>query len=708
MELVRFKGILFPDHCLDHLNKSKMNKSNLHRLISPKSIAVVGNRGANFAIRESLKLGYSHEIWAVHPTLESLEGIKCFRDVKDLPEPPDATFIAVNADTAIEIVSDLESMGSGGAVLYASGFGEVGDIGLIRNQQLVEAANGMPLIGPNCYGFINSLDGVALWPDVHGCDPVSEGVAIITQSGNIGLNMTMQSSGLSIAYMFTLGNQSNTNIADIIHAMLDDSRVNAIGLHIEGISDIESFDIAAQRALKMKVPIITIKSGKTNASAKIALSHTSSLTGSDKLYSAFFDRLGIARVETVPEFLETLKLISLLGVMKHSGVASMSCSGGEAGMMADLIDGLEINFPSLTSSHKAKVQRTLNDYVEVDNPLDYHTFIWGDRKRTSECFRAMISDQFAATMLLLDWPKTEQSEQKDWDSTLLALSDALSGTGEKAIVLASMADCMPKRIIEQCLSFGIAPMVGLDVCLKALNHSYKIGRAFSRNTSPELKILSINSESKTKTQLTEYEGKLLLNKYGVAIPKGFLVNNFNEATKASEDIGFPVTLKVSGAELAHKSELNGVRLNIKNTKMLKEACADLFIISSELLIEKMIEKSVCELIIGMDYDPTFGKHIVIGSGGVFVELLEDSSVLILPTTRADIHQALSKLKVYKLLEGFRGKPKGDIEAVIDSVVSVIELISQNEVEELDINPLLVLKETNGVAAADTLIRLNSN
>jgi acetyl-CoA synthetase len=308
----------------------------------------------------------------------------------------------------------------------------------------------------------------------------------------------------------------------------------------------------------------------------------------------------------------------------------------------------------------------------------------------------------------LDWPKTEQSEQKDWDSTLLALSDALSGTGEKAIVLASMADCMPKRIIEKCLSFGIAPMVGLDVCLKALNHSYKIGRAFSRNTSPELKILSINSESKTKTQLTEYEGKLLLNKYGVAIPKGFLVNNFNEATKASEDIGFPVTLKVSGAELAHKTELNGVRLNIKNTKMLKEACADLFIISSELLIEKMIEKSVCELIIGMDYDPTFGKHIVIGSGGVFVELLEDSSVLILPTTRADIHQALSKLKVYKLLEGFRGKPKGDIEAVIDSVVSVIELISQNEVEELDINPLLVLKETNGVAAADTLIRLNSN
>ena len=684
-----------------------MSKSNLHRLISPKSIAVVGNRGANFAIRESLKLGYSHQIWAVHPYLESLEGIKCFKDIKDLPEVPDATFIAVNAESAIEVVSDLKSMGGGGAVLYASGFGEVGAEGLMRNQQLVKAASGMPLIGPNCYGFINSLDGIALWPDVHGCEPVSEGVAIITQSGNIGLNMTMQSSGLPIAYMFTLGNQTNTNIADIIHAMLDDSRVNAIGLHIEGISDIKSFDIAAKRALMMKIPIITIKSGKTKASAKIALSHTSSLTGSDELYNALFERLGIARVETVPEFLETLKLINVLGVIEHGGVASMSCSGGEAGMMADLIDGLEINFPSLSSSHKAKVKQTLNDYVEVDNPLDYHTFIWGDRKRTSECFSAMMSGQFAATMLLLDWPKSKESEQKDWDATLFALSDALSGKSEKAIVLASMADCMPKRIIEECLSLGIAPMVGLDVCLKALNHSYKIGRAFSSNSSPDLEVLRNSSEHKSKQQLTEYQGKQLLKKYGVTIPMGCLVENVTEVIKAAEEISFPVTLKVSGAKLAHKTELNGVRLNIQNVKTLKEACDDLFKISPELLIEKMIESPICELIIGMDYDPTFGKHIIVGGGGVFVELLQDSSVLILPVSREDIRQALSNLKVFKLLEGYRGGMKGDIEAVIDSVMSVIELIRTNAVEELDINPLLVLKGSDGVVAADTLIKLYS-
>jgi acyl-CoA synthetase (NDP forming) len=173
-----------------------MTKTNLSRLISPKSIAVVGNRGADFAIRESQKLGFTGKIWAIHPTRDSIEGIDCYRDIRDLPEAPDATFIAVNAESAIDIVADLKSIGAGGAVLYASGFGELGEAGVIRNQRLIEAADGMPLIGPNCYGFINSLDGVALWPDVHGCEVIKKGVAIITQSGNIGLNMTMQSVGL--------------------------------------------------------------------------------------------------------------------------------------------------------------------------------------------------------------------------------------------------------------------------------------------------------------------------------------------------------------------------------------------------------------------------------------------------------------------------------------------------------------------------------
>ena len=683
-----------------------MSRANLNRLISPKSIAVVGNRGADFAIRESKKLGYSQKIWAIHPTLNSLEGVKCYRNIKDLPEAPDATFIAVNAESAIDIVADLKSIGGGGAVLYASGFGEVGEEGIKRNQRLVAAADGMPVIGPNCYGFINSLDGVALWPDVHGCEAVSSGVAIITQSGNIGLNITMQAIGLPIAYMFTLGNQTNTNIADIIHAMLDDNRVSAIGLHIEGISDIKSFDIAARRALKKKIPIVAIKSGRTDASAKIALSHTSSMTGSDQLFSAFFERLGIARVNTVPEFLETLKLLSVLGVIDHNGVASMSCSGGEAGMMADLIDGLDITFPSLDNPHKNRVKQTLNDYVEVDNPLDYHTFIWGDRKRTSECFKQMISGNFAATMLLLDWPSNQKSEQKDWDLTLLALSDAISGTSEKAIVLASIADCMPKRIIKECKKYGIAPMIGLDICLKALNHSYRIGLSFQKSEMQSIDILRSPSDPNKSSTLTEFEGKKLLKKYGVPVPDGEIISSSSEALIVADKIHYPVTLKVSNVELVHKTDLGAVLLNINDPIELEKACQDLFKIGPSLLIEKMVHDPVAELIIGMDHDPIFGQYIVIGSGGILVELFKDSCPLLLPVSREDASMALTKLKIYPVINGYRNSPLGDLEAIIDAVMSVIKLISENDIAELDINPLLVLKGGSGVIAVDALIKLN--
>ena len=683
-----------------------MSRTNLSRLISPKSIAVVGNRGANFAIRESKKLGYNHKIWAIHPTLDFLEGIKCYKDIKDLPEAPDATFIAVNAESAIAIVADLKSIGGGGAVLYASGFGELGEKGIKRNQRLEEAADGMPLIGPNCYGFINSLDGVALWPDVHGCEPVLSGVAIITQSGNIGLNITMQSIGLPIAYMFTLGNQTNTNIADIINAMLDDNRVNAIGLHIEGISDIKSFDVAARRALDKKIPIVAIKSGRTDVSAKIALSHTSSMTGLDQLFNVFFERLGIARVDTVPEFLETLKLLSILGTIDHNGVASMSCSGGEAGMMADLIDGLDITFPSLDDLHKDRVKLALNDYVEVDNPLDYHTFIWGDRKRTSKCFKQMISGNFAATMLLLDWPRTQESEQKDWDLTLLALSDAISGTREKTIVLASIADCMPKRIIKECQKYGIAPMIGLDICLKALNHSYRIGLAFQKSSMQSIEILrSLSHPSKIST-LTEFEGKKLLKKYGIPVPDGKIISSTSEALMAAEKIHYPITLKVSDVELVHKTELGAVMLNINDPLALEKACQDLFKIGSSLLIEKMVQDSVAELIIGVGLDPIFGKYIIIGSGGILVELFKESIPLLFPVNRKDVSLALSKLKAFPLINGYRGNPQGDVEMIIDCVMATVKLVSENDIDELDINPLLVLKRGSGVIAVDTLIKLN--
>lgn len=677
-----------------------MDKLRLQRLMAPKSIAVFGAQGADFAISESQKLGFKGPIYAVHPTREQIAGLTCYQDVKELPTPPDAAYIAVNAEASIDIVAALNAIGAGGAVLYASGFSEVGELGRQRQQRLLAAAGEMPIIGPNCYGVINALDKAVLWPDQHGLSPLEEGVGIITQSGNVGLNMTMQQTGLPIAYMVTLGNQAQLDIADIINTMLDDPRINAIGLHIEGIKDLPAFDTAARRALAQKVPIVAIKSGRTAAAAKIALSHTSSLTGADSLFDALFERLGIVRVNTLPVFLETLKLVSLMGPLTSNRIASMSCSGGEAGMMADLIANTGLEFASLSASQQQAVKATLNDYVEISNPLDYHTFIWGDRQAMTNTFGAMMAANFSATILLLDWPNYPGANPQQWDDALLALADAAKTGDHKAIVLSSLGECLPSHAIALCQAHGVIPMIGLDICLQALDAAYGLQLAFSRPI-PEPLVISHPAASNTPQLLNEYKAKQVLKPFGIPFPPGGLANNLGEAITIADNIGYPVTVKAVSDQLTHKTEQHGVYLNITTQQELQSAVQRLQQIADQVLVERMETGVLAELIIGVNHDPLFGNYLLVGAGGILVELLKDSQLLLLPCTPEDVQAALQKLAMQPLLTGYRGQDAADIKTIVETIMAVQGYIKHHPVRELDINPLLV--KAHSCVAVDALI-----
>lgn len=691
-----------------------IDKHRLRRLLAPKSIAVFGSRGADFAIRESLAMGFTGPIWSIHPKRCELMGIKCLKSALALPQAPDAAYVAVNAQSAIETVAQLNKMGAGGAILYASGFSEIGGelnpelsrIGAKRQALLLEAAGDMPIIGPNCYGVINALDKAVLWPDQHGCKPVDKGVAIITQSGNIGLNMTMQKVGLPIAYMFTMGNQAQVDIACVIDAMLDDPRVSAIGLHIEGINDLAAFDSAARRALHHKVPIVAIKTGRTAAASKIALSHTSSLTGADRLFDSLFSRLGIARVDTVPEFLETLKLLSIIGPLAHKNIASMSCSGGEAGMMADLIDGLEIEYGTLTFAQKQTTLATFSNGEQVDNPLDYHTYIWNQGEKLTATFGAYMQANFSATVLVLDWPNNATADPLEWDTAMLALADAASTGHHKAVVLSSMAECMPAHAIDTCIKHAMAPMIGMSQCLGALNHAYRIGQAFAAPIPKPLQIRHIKIAVPQTPVLSEVQSKYLLGQHGLPIPKGQAVTSIAQANEVATKLGFPITMKAVGADLAHKTELGAVKLNLNSAIEVEQAAKALFALSDTLLVEQMIKGAVSELIIGINTDPLFGQYLVLGAGGTLVELLQDAKTLLLPTSKEAIMQALTSLKCAPILTGYRGQNAADLDAVVDSVMAVLDYSQTHPVYELDINPLLALK--NGAAAVDALIQLGQH
>jgi len=324
----------------------------MERLLRPKSIAVVGG-GAWCAagIDQNKKIGFDGPVWHVHPTAKG-----AFASVADLPGVPDAVFIGVNRQATVEVVAALAEMGAGGAVCFASGFEEVAD-GADLHRALLQAAGDMPILGPNCYGLLNGLDGVALWPDQHGLARVSSGVAIIGQSSNIAINLTMQRRGLPIAYVITPGNQAQQGIARVAMEVLRDDRVTALGLYVEGFGDLRAFEALAALSAELGKPIVALKAGQSVEAQRATITHTASLAGSAVGAELLLARLGIASVSSLTAMLETLKIFHCFGRLPGTDIASLSCSGGEASVMADTAARYDLSFPDL-EDHQRDVLAT--------------------------------------------------------------------------------------------------------------------------------------------------------------------------------------------------------------------------------------------------------------------------------------------------------------------------------------------------------------
>ena len=671
----------------------------LSRLIYPKSIAFIGGNECEIAIRRTTELGFRGTIYAVHPRREHLAGVLTKPRVEDLPDNIDAAFIAVKREPTIDIVRALTAKGCGGAVIYAAGFAEAGDIAL--QIQLLAAADGMPLMGPNCYGFVNGLASAALWPDEHGIKPVTRGVAIITQSGNIACNLTFTKRALPLAAVFTIGNQADVDMADMVEELVGDDRISAIGLHIEGLKDVAAFAKACEKARASRKPIVVLKTGRSGQGAKVALSHTSSLAGADALYDALFERLGVARMTSITAFCEALKFLHF-GALEGGRLVSLSCSGGEAALAADLAVGRRISFPPFDGNTAAKVAATLNEFVAIDNPLDYHTFIWNQEERLTNTFTAVLSGGFDVGMLILDTPTQDHMNPDAWYKTARAFRTAALLNGARAAVVATLPECLPLSLAEDMAMSGIVPMFGLDDALTAFEAAEAIGENWSRSDDlPQLQ--SPHSTKGEASTLTEMEAKLLLKGRGLSVPNGEECA-IAEAPTVAARIGFPVTLKVSSAKIAHKTEAGGVALNLLSTDAVAKAAASMQHLSNTVLVESMVRGAVAELIIGVKRDPQFGLALVIGAGGVLTELLKDSVALLLPTSPEEIRRALKRLRVWTLVDGFRGK-SGDQEAVVRAVEAIAAFAQtySASLEELDVNPLLVLPD--GAVAVDALIRM---
>jgi acetate---CoA ligase (ADP-forming) len=690
-------------------------RDNLKRLLAPRHLAFIGGRSMVRALKRCAEGGYAGSMWLVNPQHAELEGVPCVASVAELPCGPDAVFIATNKERTVQMVAELAAKGAGGAICYASGFAESGAEGEQLQAELLQAAADMALLGPNCYGLLDYLHGAALWPVAHGGVQVEKGVAVLTQSGNFAYNLSMSDRSLPVAYMASVGNQAQLGVAELMDVLLDEPRVTAIGLHLEGLSNVPGFARAAHKALQKGIPIIALKSGVSQIGAELALSHTSSLAGSDTLYDALFDRLGVIRVSGPVSFVETLK--AACGKLPAgASLVALACSGGDAGLVADYAERHGLSLPELDDRQHLELAGLLPSYANIVNPLDFTTAIWGDRQALERMLDSILRTSADAALLVLDYPDHESGERPQCDLLLELFCEGLQRCGKPGFVASVLPELLPQHARERLHAQGVPALQGLEDGLAAwgrvAHYRQRRGALLARGESALLPLCPNPLEGRDQL-LDEWQAKQALGAFGLPLPQG-LLSTPAQALEAAQALGYPLVLKVVSADLPHKTEADGVALNLGDARALQAALEDMRgslarhapeLAFDQVLLERMAPPPLAELIVGVKRENGFALALVLGTGGILVELLKDSRSLLLPTTDAAIREALLSLRSAPLLQGFRGRPAVDLDALVQAIRAVADYACEHaeQLLELDVNPLLV--NAQGAIAVDALIRL---
>jgi acyl-CoA synthetase (NDP forming) len=688
-----------------------MGAADIQRLIAPRSIALIGASAWTDAVAAgNAMIGYAGSIWRVHPTRASTATMAYYRSVAELPATPDAAFVAVPNQEAPGVAAALASRGAGGFVCFTSGFSETGtESGARLTRDLVDSAGALPFFGPNCYGFVNFFDRVAMMPDQIVGPSVQRGVALICQSGTIALTLMFNDRSLPIGYLITVGNQTRLAVEDLIEMLCEDPRVSAFGLYLEGIKDAARFAGAAEKARVAGKPIAVVKAGRTAAAARTAHSHTGALAGADAVFDAFCRQAGLARCETLGTLCETLKLFHAGGPLGGRKVLVLGASGGDMAMTADVARSLDLEFAPIPPARAAVLRELLTDRVTVANPFDIHTYLWFDPPALRRVFSEILHSGYDAVGFMLDSPPEQKADTASFDAVIDVFIDSSRAAPSRAALIASLPETISPRTRARCLENGVIPLQGQREALEAMALAGAVGAAWSGGQGARLQKPAAYAPdaSQLAVSLSEQEGKAALVQFGVAIPRG-KIGPPQAAPATAAMLGFPVVIKAVGAHLEHKTEVGGVVLNVRSVEAAASAAQALAKLSDTLLVEEMTTDGVAEILAGVIVDPQFGQVLVLGAGGVLTELLSDSVSLLPPWTPESIEAALRRLGVMKLLNGYRGKAPGDIGALVRAILGVARYASAHVATliELDVNPIIVRPVGKGAVAVDAMIRLN--
>jgi len=691
-------------------------RENLRRLLSPRHVAFIGGADADFSARQCAAQ-FDGPVWGVNPKRDKLGGVRCYPAVEDLPDAPDAVFLATPRTAATETVRQLSRIGAGGVACFTAGYGELGQAGQRAEAELIEAAGDMALVGPNCYGIVNFTNGAVLWPFGAGNHRCHEGVALVMQSGMLPANMIMNDRSVPITHVVSAGNQAVLAIEDYLDVLLDEPAVRAVGLYIEGIKSVDKFATAAIKALQLDKPIVVLKAGKSKLGSQISITHTGSLAGTDEAFQALFDRFAIVRVESPVEMIETLKFLSVSGAPRGNRLAAFTCSGGDAAMVADYCDRVGLDLAQPSAPVAKKLAGLLPDIATAANPLDYTTPLWGNVDVMPRVFETLIADDYDAAVVIQDFPPGHiHADNSLYRNDAMSFIKACGALSVPAAVCSDLPENIDRESREILINGGVAPLQGLDAGLDAIANACRYGvtreRLLDTDLSPGYRKIDIPRDSGDARIVDEWQGKLMLRDAGIDVPAG-LVIDAEAIDEAAENLAYPVALKAVSAELPHKSDAGAVMLDLRNPAQLRGALdamrrrleqAAPGIEISQFLVEPMIGDAIAELMVGINTDAQFGQLLVIASGGILVELTRDARTLLLPASDVEVEAALRELKCFKLLQGFRGKPAADIQTVVGSIRALIDFAAGRHhwLLEMDVNPLMITPDR--CVAVDVMIR----
>lgn len=698
----------------------------LTRLLAPRSVALVGATDnpkafGSRVFQQMSNFGFRGNIYPINPRLQTIGGYACYPSLKALPETPDHVGIIVSTARVFDVLDECAAIGVKFATVYTGGFAEMGTAeGRERQERLVAfaRASGMRIMGPNCNGVVNFVDGFAMTSTaaIKGRRLPPGNVGIVSHSGGLGQINVMwraQEIGLGVTYQASCGNEADIDTLDFVRFMLRSEATDIVLLATEGIKDASKLKAIAREAAEREKPIVVLKLGRTAAGVRAAASHTGAVAGDDAICDAIFKQYGLIRVYECNELYETAVLLRKRRWPRSLKAAAVSPTGGNIVQVADAGMTFGVEWLPYSDVTQATLAQLLPGYGKVSNPTDMTSVATGDQALYRQALNAIAADENVDNVIPVFASVSKADLQRG--------ADFVSTSDKPAMMLwvggcTDDPDYTPKTLVQQ----GVTVYRDATPCMRALRAAHDFGRHVHKlktNALTPVRPAGIDAGkargllSACGARVTEREAKEILAAYGLPATRERLASTRAEAIAFARELGTPVAMKIESPDIAHKTEAGAIRLGVMGDDPVGTAYDEVMAAAKRyapharihgVLVQEMVPTGL-EMMMGCLRDPVFGPVVAVGLGGIHVEVLKDVAYRAAPVTHLEALDMLNGLRAAKLLHGVRGAAPRDIETVADLVVRLSWFAHdfQNEVAELDVNPVVVLEQ--GARVVDALI-----